>query len=155
MSASQEVRAIHRPRDEQDVYGWQDDCLIAIEDGHPLRADRLLKLPPWRAVLVARVAQRAKVPLEKGTVDQLIAEARAVGGSGKLGNYWEDRMTVEVPPQPLTARCPECRMERFLPEGWQDIMRASMPPGDAASWDGELRCQNGHDPLVMKISETS
>ena len=89
MSTSQEVRAIPVPPADSDIYGWQDDCLIDIEDGHPLRADRLLKLPPWRAVLVARVAQRAGVPLEKGTVEQLIAEARTVGGSGKLGNYWE------------------------------------------------------------------
>jgi len=89
LSLSQEIRAIPVPPSETDIYGLQDDCLIAIEDGHPLRADRLLKLPPWRAVLVARVAQRAKVPLEKGTVDQLIAEASAVGGNGKLGNYWE------------------------------------------------------------------
>jgi hypothetical protein len=83
---SQEIRY---SRADQDIYGWQDDCLIAIEDGNPLRADRLLKLPPWRAVLVARVAKKAGVPLERGTVEQLIAEARHVGGDGKLGNWWE------------------------------------------------------------------
>lgn len=86
MSTSQEIR---NSRAEQDVYGWQDDCLIAIKDGSPLRADRLLRLPPWRAVLVARVAERAGVPLERGTVAQLTAEARAVGGDGTLGNWWE------------------------------------------------------------------
>lgn len=86
MTSSQEIR---NSRAEQDVYGWQDDCLIAIEDGNPLRTDRLMKLPPWRAVLVARVAERAGVPLEQGTVAQLIAEARAVGGEGTLGNWWE------------------------------------------------------------------
>jgi hypothetical protein len=86
VSISQEIRYT---RGYLDIYGWQDDCLIAIEDGNPLPVELLLKLPPWRAVLVARVAQRAKVPLEKGTVDQLISEARAVGGDGKLGNYWE------------------------------------------------------------------
>lgn len=86
MTISQEIRY---SRADQDIYGWQDDCLIAIEDGHPLRADRLLRLPPWRAVLVARVAERAGVPLEKGTVVQLITEARRVGGGGKLGNWWE------------------------------------------------------------------
>lgn len=86
MTVSQEIRY---SRADQDIYGWQDDCLIAIEDGNPLRADRLLKLPPWRAVLVARVAERAGVPLERGTVVQLIAEAREVGGDGELGKYWE------------------------------------------------------------------
>jgi len=64
-------------------------------------------------------------------------------------------MIIEVPPQPLTARCPGCKMERSLPAGWQDIIRGSMPPEEASAWDGELRCQNGHDPLVMKISEAS
>jgi hypothetical protein len=69
----------------------QDDCLIAVEDGHPVPTKALLALPPWRAVLMARVAQRAGVPLEQGTVDQIKAEAFAVTvtGSGKLGNWWE------------------------------------------------------------------
>jgi hypothetical protein len=86
VSTSQEIR--HLPP-EPDVYGYQDDCLIAIEDGRPVPADRLLRLPPWRAVLIARVAERAGVPLERGGVRQLIAEARQVGGAGKLGNWWE------------------------------------------------------------------
>lgn len=85
-SVSQEIRY---SRADQDIYGYQDDCLIAIEDGQPLRTDRLMKLPPWRAVLVARVAQKAGVPLEQGTVGQLVAEAVEVGGNGTLGEWWK------------------------------------------------------------------
>jgi len=71
------------------MQGWQDECLRAIEDGRPVPADRLGKLPPWRAVLIARVAARARVPLERGTVEQLAAEAVEVGGAGTLGSWWE------------------------------------------------------------------
>lgn len=70
-------------------YAAQDDCLIAIEDGRPVPAGKLGALPPWRAVLIARVAARAGVPLERGTVEQLRAEAADVGGEGSLGQWWE------------------------------------------------------------------
>jgi hypothetical protein len=62
----------------------QDNCLIAIEDGKPVPARYLGALPPWRAVLIARVAERANVPLEGGTVEELRAEAHRVGGEGTL-----------------------------------------------------------------------
>lgn len=67
----------------------QDDCLLAIEDGHPVPAARLRALPPWRAVMMARIAARAGVPLELGTLDQLHAEAKEAGGSGTPGPWWE------------------------------------------------------------------
>jgi hypothetical protein len=66
------------------LHALQDRCLIDIEDGRPLRADVLQHLPPWRAVLLARVAERAGIPLEGGTVEQLRAEAARVGGDGTL-----------------------------------------------------------------------
>jgi len=66
----------------------QDDCLLAIEDGNPVPAAKLGKLPPWRAVMLGRIAHKAGVPLERGTVDQLHAEAGEVGGSGTLGQWW-------------------------------------------------------------------
>ena len=72
-----------------DICAHQDDCLIAIEDGHPLPTRALLALPPWRAVLMARVAEKSGVGLEQGTLEQLIEEARIVTGSGRLGNWWE------------------------------------------------------------------
>lgn len=67
----------------------QDDCLLAIEDGNPVPADKLAKLPPWRAVMVARIAAKAGVPLERGTPEQLHAEAAEVGGEGTLGAWWD------------------------------------------------------------------
>jgi hypothetical protein len=62
----------------------QDVCLIAITDGQPVPAASLGQLPPWRAVLIARVAERAGIPLEGGSVAQLRAEAARVGGAGQL-----------------------------------------------------------------------
>lgn len=67
----------------------QDDCLLAIEDGHPVPAAKLGKLPPWRAVMLGRIGAKAGVPLERGTVSQLHAEAREVGGAGTLGRWWD------------------------------------------------------------------
>jgi len=62
----------------------QDDCLIAITDGKPVPARTLAELPPWRAVLMARVANKAGVPIEGGSLDELILEASRVGGTGAL-----------------------------------------------------------------------
>lgn len=62
----------------------QDHLLIAIRDGRPLPDVDLRRLPPWRAVLIARIADRAGVPLEHGTVAQLVDEATAVRGAGTL-----------------------------------------------------------------------
>jgi hypothetical protein len=77
------------------IYARQDNCLIAIEHGRPLPIAALLALPPWRAVTMARIAAKAGVGLERGTLGQIEAEARAVLGSGKLGNWWE-RPETEV-----------------------------------------------------------
>jgi hypothetical protein len=72
----------------QDEQNAQDDCLVAIEDDSPLPTGALQKLPPWRAVLLARVARKAGVQLEEGTLDQLIDEARRSGGTHALGDWW-------------------------------------------------------------------
>ncbi len=72
----------------------QDSCLIAITDERPVPARDLGKLPPWRAVLIARVAERAGIPLEGGTLDELIAEARRVGGEGTL--VWPLRQSQDT-----------------------------------------------------------
>jgi len=66
------------------IDAWQDECLIAITDGYPLPARAVAALPPWRAVLVGRVAEKAGIPIEGGTLEQLVAEARRVGGEGAL-----------------------------------------------------------------------
>ena len=41
-----------------------DDCLLAITDGHPIPTKALQALPPWRAVMLARVAAKAGAPVE-------------------------------------------------------------------------------------------
>jgi len=67
-----------------DMSAQQDHCLIAITDGRPVPSADLYALPPWRAVLIAGVAERAGVPLEHGTVQALREQARRVGGDGVL-----------------------------------------------------------------------
>lgn len=74
---------------KQIIQDNQDDCLIAIENSRPLPTAALQKLPPWRAVLIARVADRAGVSLEQGTVEQIVQEAVRVSGEGQLGSWWE------------------------------------------------------------------
>jgi hypothetical protein len=69
---------------ERSMDAWQDECLIAITDGFPLPARALAALPPWRAVLVARVAAKAGISIEGGTLDELVGEAIRVGGEGAL-----------------------------------------------------------------------
>lgn len=66
----------------------QDVCMIAMESERPLPTGALSSLPPWRAVMLARIAAAAGIGLEAGTLDQLVAEAREVTGAGKLGDWW-------------------------------------------------------------------
>ena len=61
-----------------------DDCLIAITDGRPIPTDALAALPPWRAVLIGRVAEKAGVPFQDGTLAELVAEAQRVGGANQI-----------------------------------------------------------------------
>jgi hypothetical protein len=60
-------------------------------------------------------------------------------------------MTIELDARELLAKCPQCETERPLPENWQDILRKSMPPAEAAAWDGVLRCRNGHSEQVEML----
>jgi len=69
------------------LYAAEDDCLIAIEDRLPVPVDSLKQLPPWRAVLIARLEDMCGIGLERGTVGQMVAEAVAVGGSAELGDW--------------------------------------------------------------------
>lgn len=71
--------------EHRQLFANQDDCLIAITDGRPVPLAALRALPPWRAVLIARVAARAGV-MDQAAVDALVAEARSVSvfGDGRL-----------------------------------------------------------------------
>lgn len=74
--------------DPATIYSAQDDCLNDIRNGKPLRADLLQRIPPLRAFLLASIAEKANTGLEKGTFEQLKAEAETVGDDGKLGDWW-------------------------------------------------------------------
>jgi len=73
----------------RDLQAAQDDCIIAISDRRSPPDATLRRLPPWRAVMVARIADAAGVPLEKGTLDELTAEAARVTGAGRLAPSYE------------------------------------------------------------------
>jgi len=63
-------------------------CAHVVSAGGPVRTDVLRELAPWAAVVVARTAARSGVDLEQGTLEQLVAEALAVGCTGRLGEWW-------------------------------------------------------------------
>jgi hypothetical protein len=74
----------------------QDDCLINISEGRPPDQKALRSLPPWRAVLIARVAQEAMV-ITREEVEELVDEASKVGGAGKLSRPKEDEVKGSIP----------------------------------------------------------
>lgn len=74
--------------DVSDIYSAQDDCLIKISGGDPIHTKDLQRVPPRRALLLARIAKMANTNLEQGTFKQLADEATAVGDYGKLGDWW-------------------------------------------------------------------
>lgn len=76
---------------KETLMALQDDCLISIEDGHCPDISKILSLPPWRAVMIARIAVKVGV-LEEYRLDKLSSAARDVGGDGKLP---EDLFTKE------------------------------------------------------------
>jgi hypothetical protein len=71
-----------------DIIAAMDDVLIAFQDGREIPMLKLRSLPPWRAVLLARVMHKAGA-LSQGAVDSLVRDAIHVGGNGELPNdHW-------------------------------------------------------------------
>jgi hypothetical protein len=70
-------------RAQREIYFIQDDCLIDIADGKKINETKLRKLPPWRAVLIAKVAVQAKAMTQEA-YDKLVDQAAEVGGEGRL-----------------------------------------------------------------------
>lgn len=71
-----------------DIYDAQDTCLIAIKDGTSIPVNVLRRIPPERAALIAVVASKAGIRLERGTYEQVRVEAGEVGARGILGDWW-------------------------------------------------------------------
>lgn len=69
------------------VFARQDDILVALTTKPPHFRDherRVMRtLPPWRAVMMARLAVSCGV-MEQAECDLLVEEARVVGGNGSL-----------------------------------------------------------------------
>lgn len=64
------------------MFRVQDLCLIAIVDGRTLVADWLDALPPYRAIMLMRIAAAGPGPVTQDDVDTALAKARDVGGGG-------------------------------------------------------------------------
>ena len=75
-----------RPRERDEIFALQDNVLISITDGK-MDHKSLRMLPPWRAVLLARVAHMAGA-MSRELRDRVVKEARDVGGTGQLRS-WE------------------------------------------------------------------
>lgn len=89
------------------MVGWQDDCLISITDDKPLPQRSLRSLPPWRAVLIARVALKAGT-ISQGEVDSLVEEAKKVGGNGSLKLKAEKKNTSLT--ELSSEKCKFCKL---------------------------------------------
>ena len=65
---------------------YQDACLVAMSEGRRPPRDKLVGLPPWRAVLIARIALEAGLMADE-ELHNLVAEAREVAGNGVIVNW--------------------------------------------------------------------
>lgn len=71
------------------AYSWAQDLILhQLLAGQPAPVRILTRLPPWRAVMLARAAVALGPGISVGTVDRLLAEARRVGGAGVLTEGW-------------------------------------------------------------------
>lgn len=71
----------------------QDDVLISITGGR-VNNEVLRQLPPWRAVLFARVAYSAGA-MTREELDRLVKEARDKGGKGTLRTWEQEQALVK------------------------------------------------------------
>lgn len=73
----------NRSRTMTGVMAAQDNCLIALIDGRRITRAMLQACPPWRARMMALLAERLGVELEVSH-EEVLAEAIRVGGDGTL-----------------------------------------------------------------------
>ena len=74
-------------RSHAELFAAQDDVLVALTTNPPRLGQEeraaMRTLPPWRAVMMARLAVSCGV-MDRAELDALIDEAREVGGAGTL-----------------------------------------------------------------------
>jgi hypothetical protein len=89
-------------RRHAEVMRWQDEVLLAVQDGRPVPHQAIRALPPWRAALLADIAHAAGVPLERGNYKSLRRLAADVGGNAPAG--WADCLPPNRTEAALKAR---------------------------------------------------
>lgn len=80
----EEDHAAERHAEHMRIFAIQEDCLVSLSSIKP-RIDMAVvrQLPPWRAVMIARIAYKCRV-LPRRELDELTREAQLVGGMGTL-----------------------------------------------------------------------
>lgn len=135
--------------DRADIYSAQDDVLIRIDDGEPILASLFQRIPPLRSAMLARIAIKAGGDLDRGTLDQVIAEAEEVGADGKLGDFWAKYLPVPGPEGlcdrevELIARIPSERKARLERYGHEDHKCIELPHSSRELDGMEHRCRCG------------
>jgi hypothetical protein len=78
-----------------EIVAAQDHILRGLIGPRPWLDQRTLRrLPPWRAVLMARIAHKAGL-MDRRAMDALIREAELVGGEGTLKPF--DKLAKVAP----------------------------------------------------------
>lgn len=81
--------SLRRHKADGDLMAAMDDVLIGLTDGR-LDQAAMRKLPPWRAVLLARVAVKCWL-MPALQCEVMVRSAAHVGGNGVLGaEVWTD-----------------------------------------------------------------
>lgn len=134
-----------------ELFRIQDNCLIAIEDRKPLAADWLDALPPWRAVMMLRLAAGTLGhPVVQETVDE--AKAKAIEHRGSAGPGW------------LTGRrgrtCADCGRTVWPDDGHSDYLhtgacRAPRKPGGRHPVNGEWYVEHDYGTYGVVLMRQS
>ena len=84
----------------------------------------------------------------QGTDFKVIAEMLR-GLTDRLNEAVNSVADIVLEPHLITLRCPECGLERNLPENWRDLMP------DDGDWDGKMRCTQHPGAVVMEEVATA
>jgi hypothetical protein len=71
-----------------------DDAMLALESHRRIPTEVLQRLPPWRAVMVAKLGIMAGFPLFMGSLEQMRRWAYKHSDAETMGNWWEDAWPV-------------------------------------------------------------
>lgn len=101
----------------QDLLAATDDIMLDVLGGKPIPTNAIDRLPPWRALLVVRMAMLGGGVLQDGTAEQFDQAAHTAGLAGRHDPGWW-RAALGMPPRPELTPAPEYVPPSGLPAGW-------------------------------------